>query len=500
MPRIPYQEEFGGGGGAKFPTVKLVANQRIRLVCPENPFSELVHRIEAPQFQNGEPLMKRRDAKDPTSPLVYDAQWLGNPICLGDPDVVKAEGGLDVQGCITCAVSKEMNGEGVLPPLRRYSMNVVEYMTNTDGSLVQPFGVRILIWAFTAKIFDKIIAIKNEFGDLSGVDLILGPVEGPLVFQRYPITTGNGCVARSSADTFRVVQTAWTSPGNRATDEQLKAACGKPVQLQYLTRDLDTAKQRWAMAKAAGGPLQPGMTVGGNGQLPQQSLQGGFDSILGGGQPQPGGAFAAAAAPDMAQLHQQQMGQLAAAGVPQTLLPQQPHPLEQQAAAASADPFGGSQPQASPVQPQAVSQQDFSSPFGAQPPAPQQPAPAPQVQQQGFASPFGAQGPAQPPQAAPAPQQPFGSVQPAQPQPGGLGEFSTMTTSNPQQAPQPAPAFAGQGFGEGFGQPQQPAPAPQQPAQPSFTPPPAAPAPQQGGAPSFDALLEMGGQQGQPGQ
>jgi hypothetical protein len=482
VPRINYSGDFGGADGAeKFPKITLTKGQKVRIVCPEVPFMEWVHRLEAPQFENGMPLMKRKDGKDPSSPLVWDLKWTGNPLCQGDHEVLKSKG-TDPQNCPVCAAA--VHCQGIKPPARRYAMNVVQYSMLPNGQPVLPFNVGIIIWAYTEKTYGKLLGFQKEWGDLSRHDLVLGPPEEPAYFQRYPIEISSTAWWTTNSDTQRTMQQAWQAPGQRATDEQLRDACGS-LRLQYLADDIQKVVNNWRMAENAG-PLQPGMQWAGQPQ--GQGLQQGFGDILG---PQPSQA-------------------------------QPMHPLEAQAAAA--DPFSAPNPNqpgvggfGAPPQP-AQPQPGFGSPFGQPQAAPQQPvqpsaaspdpfaAPGQALQQaaapemNGIGTAFGS-GPA--PQSAAEAQQrlaqtqqpaggfsdPFGSVQPQQPAqaaPGGFSEFTQQGTSNPQQAAaQPVqPAW----------QSAQPATAPQSPAQPSFAPPaPAAPAP--GPEPSFDELINATQQQ-----
>jgi hypothetical protein len=454
VPRINYSDEFNGGAGAeRFPKIALAKGERKRIVCPERPWMQWAHRLEAPKTENGQPLMKRREGRDGTVTLVWDLEWIGSPLCQGDNEVLKSKG-TDPQNCQICAAA--VNCKGIKPPVRRYAMNVVEYALQASGAPAVPFNVRVIVWAFTEKIYGRLLGYQKEWGNLQEHDLLLGPPEEPLYFQKYPIEITQSPLWRTSAETAAVLQQAWQAPGNRATDEQLRDACGS-LRLQYLPEDLQRVTTRWKMAENAG-PMQPGGQW--NGQA-QPGLADGFAGIL---QTQSAAGF---------------QGQM--------------HPLE--AAAASQMPFGAPSQAAAPVP-----SQPGAGGFGA---APQQAAPA----QPGFGDPFA---PAAP--AAPA-QQPGPGAAPQQADPGGFGDPFAQTTQPRQPMAAPAPAVQPGGFSEFMPEltsnpaavAQQPDPAfgavPAAPAatQPSFAPP--APAvPPAGQAPSFEDLMNASGAQSGPQQ
>lgn len=471
MPRIGYSEE-NGSGQAKFPRIKLAANERIRIVCPEQPWMAWAHTLRAPKIQNGQVLMKPNDRDGSLQP---DLEWFGSPICTGDPEVLRSNPRhTDTQSCIVCQAVEQC--EGVYAAQQRYAMNVVQYLQGAGGAVV---GMQVVIWAYTSRMYDLLLGIKNEYapdGDVRAVDLILGPVEGPLHFQKYPIAAAAKCLWKTDETIYRQMSQVWSAPGNRATDEQLEAACGRRHQQEsYLREDLSKVINRWAQAQALGtGQAGPQWA----GQQPQQSLASAFDGLTGAGpqaphplevqaaqasqqnpfgapagqpqqapapqmpmtspfggqqaQPQvqqPVSALAQAAASDMAALHQQQAAQFAAAGWTG------PGP---------ADPFSGQQGPPAPPQQSAPGTMGLTDPFGGPP------AQAPQQAAQGFGAFPAAAVPPQP-QAVPA---------------AGFGEFAPQTTSNP--SPQAA--------------------APQQTANPSFE----APAPQtapQGDQMAFGSLF-----------
>lgn len=488
MPRIGYSEEHGSGS-AKFPKIKLAAGERIRIVCPEQPWMAWAHTLRAPKIQNGQVLMKQSDRDGSLQP---DLEWFGSPICTGDPEVLRGNPRhVDTQGCMVCQAVEQC--EGVYTAQQRYAMNVVQYLLGAGGQLV---GMQVVIWAYTSKMYDKLLDVKNEFapeGDIRAVDLVLGPVEGPLHFQKYPIQAASKCLWKSDGNVFNQMMQVWTSPGNRATDEQLDAACGRRHQQEsYLREDLAKVVNRWSQAQAIG-LGQAGQQWAG--QQPQQSLAGAFDGLAG-QQPQQG--F------------------------------QAPHPLEVQAAQASQqNPFGG-QPAPQQFQQAPAPQMPMTDPFGGQvaPQQAQQPAPAPALAQavapdmaavhQQQAAQFAAAG-----WTGPGPQDPFGGPSAQTPQqpapataaavPGAMpmtDPFGGPPQAQPPQPQAPPPSAAGFGAFPGAAAPQQAAPgsgfgefspqttanpspqaAAQAAANPSFEAPAPQPAPPQGDQMAFGSLF-----------
>jgi hypothetical protein len=484
----------------------------------EAPWSEWIHELRAPEITNGMPTIEVRNRRDKTTYEAFKMSFVSNSICLGDAQTLQ-EKGYDEANCPACAASR--NGPAVPAPKRRYAMNVLRYRLRqgAEWALVEPFGADIVVWAFTAKQYDKLLSLQKQIEpqSLRMRDITLGPCEDAF-WQRYDIGLAQSAAYLATQQNTNWASQLWTGPGNKATDEQLRDACGRATTLGYMQADVQRIENLTAQANAAGAQVPAGQF---SGQQPQQGLQQGFGDLL------PG---------------QQQPQQ----GFPQ----QQPvHPLAAQAAQQSQgqqDPFAGQQQL---PQPQAAQAQQFPQPQGQPQPGqfPQQGQPQPggfpqpgqfaqQPPQNGQANPFNQPNPfdtgqqfgqqAQPQQGQFPPPQPgqFAQQPAAQPQPGQFapaqqfpppqqGQPAPFAQGNQGQAP--APAMGGQGSPsdpfaqQQFAQQGQPQPGQfAQQGQPQQGQPqqgqPQQGQPQQGqpqqaepvGSPSFDDLYKLGQQQG----
>jgi hypothetical protein len=358
VPRIGYSEDYSDSSTPdSFPRLKLMKDERKRILAFEPPYMEWVHELRLPKIVDGVPVMERKKRQDGSTFDVWDKEFLGNPLCLGDGTLLQ-EKGLDPVNCPACERSQTC--ADIPPPKRRYAMNVAAYnMTSNGQQLVQPFGAQVLIWAFTAKIYDMLRRYQEEWKDLRYHDLKLGPLEEniPVAFQRFPIEVAQEAAWTISPET-RATFIQIISEANRATDEQLRYACGRPTTLAYMTADVDRVQAAWAAAKspvnAAAAPQAGAAAFAG-----QQTLQQDFAGLL--QQPQaapvmqPGLVPVTQPAPQLVpQMVPQPVAAQADPFAPQPgayvappAVPQM-HPLEAQAAAASlarqADPFAAMQP------------------------------------------------------------------------------------------------------------------------------------------------------------
>jgi len=378
MPRIAFDQKFSGET-EKFPQLKLERGERIRLVCLETPWLDFRHELRAPVLENGAPKMVTKKTKKGVEYSTFDTDFKGNHICLGkadaldDPLFVK---GIDPERCPECAASLRCGD--IKPPVRRYAMNVVVYTIRQDQAFTvkDPFTVTVACWPFTSNRYDRLLALQARWGNLRNHDLLLGPCEDA-DFQKYEIDIAETAAWQATEETRAAIVKLWRGEGSRATDAQLRAACGHTATLQQMKDDAAEVERLWSMARGAG--------------------------------PAPSGAPAARAA--AAELDQ---------GL-SALLDETPavHPLEAKAAAeAKADDIFGAagDPFAAPAQSQAP-----ADPFG--PGAPGAPGSA--------ASPASAP-------ASPAPASAPTAAASAVPS-DGLDEFAAPTTSNPAKAA-PAPA------------------------------------------------------------
>lgn len=379
------------------------------------PWFDWVHRLEKPEEKDGQPVKKKITKKDrdgnETETLVWATEWVGNPICLGDDSILRDKGA-DPANCPVClAVSQHPEAaanNGFGPPIVRYAMNVVRYSTRPGSYVVSdPFSAQIVVLAFTDKRFNRLDDLNNKVAErgafpgsnperpvaISDVDILL-ECEEPN-WQRYSIDTAEGWSVRlQSQAAYDYIQALWTGEGQRATDEQLQLACGRPVQNRaYLDEDIRKVADGWRKALNGAPAAQTtdimGMSFGGA----QSSVQAGMGALMTElGQPAANGAVPQAAGP-----------------VPATPAP-------------SAAPLTGPVPATAPVSVPATQPAPLANPQAApvSQPVPASPAPSALPQQA---------------VAVPAPPQPVTPAQAlAAAGPPGLGQFAAPA----QQASQPS--------------------------------------------------------------
>jgi hypothetical protein len=259
-------------------------NERMRIWCAEgdpatgkvSPWQEWVHIMKAPVFLNGEPVMEEVESRDGSKTERPKLEFIGQPICMGDAGILR-ENHIDPVHCPVC----ESAERGVAkPPEVRYAMNVIKYAIRPGSwELAVPFTAEILMWSFPASRFGKLVDIQSDAGSLLNYDLLLGPAEKPAKWQKYDIKKSDQGVAwralaREDPRVAEYVKLLWTTPGNRATDEQLQAGCGRlVVNRNYLLADLRTYEKRWLKYNNAEDDAMPA-------ESGQPRVQAGLDGLL----------------------------------------------------------------------------------------------------------------------------------------------------------------------------------------------------------------------------
>jgi hypothetical protein len=225
-----------------YPKLKLKNGDSARiLVGLEAPVREYVHTLRAPQIINGVPQTFEDERRDGTKFTNYKQDFLSRPICLGDASIL-ADKGSDPVHCPVCALAKE-SSEMAQAPQPRYAMHVVKYGTKPNSMDVRtPYSVEIVVWAFTATIFNKIADLANTWGDIRKHDLLLGPCTNE-VFQKFDISVAPN--AEWLSDANRKAITAEAFKENQIPD--LSIACGARKEKRFMDMDVETIRERWAV-------------------------------------------------------------------------------------------------------------------------------------------------------------------------------------------------------------------------------------------------------------
>jgi hypothetical protein len=192
-PFMPFDPENKAENPFDYPKLTLDKGERGRVnIIEPAPIVEYVHTLRAPKIVNGKPVINMvpgRDGGDPTPQTEMD--FIGRPLCLGDPETLK-EKGMDPERCPICEASKL--SDAVRSPERRFAIHVVRYqLKQGEFDVSEPFGAQIVAWVFPDKIFNTLIEYKKDWQEspdekapLRKHDLLLGPCENKQ-FQKFDI-------------------------------------------------------------------------------------------------------------------------------------------------------------------------------------------------------------------------------------------------------------------------------------------------------------------------
>lgn len=273
MGRVPIaQEHRTGEGGDKFPRLKLTEKgQKSRFTLFEPPWREYVHYIKAPEFgEDGLPVKETRYKKN-GDPYTVDAmEFISQPICLGSEDNGLEANGLDPKNCPACEASEKSGGD-IPGPVQRFSANVIEYTLRGSGfDIREPFSAEVKVWAFTGRIYDEIEGIQREIGDLRQHDITL-ECEDP-AWQRNKLSFKMEPGHKYAPPGY--IRELLSKEGNKATDAQLRDACGRDMPRTRIQEDCDMALRAFRRLRNEGSEAPASV----NGHA---DLASGLDALLG---------------------------------------------------------------------------------------------------------------------------------------------------------------------------------------------------------------------------
>lgn len=284
MGRIGFTEQNKAESNFEtFPKLKLDKGERARIVCLEDPVVEYVHNLRAPKILNGRPVMiKQKKFNSDEFYETNDMDFIGNPLCLGDPGKL-AEVGSDADNCPACAAARD--SDAIRAPQRRFAMHIVKYAVKQGSNDVQePYQCSTVVWAFTDMVFNQLVDIAKEFdGGLPKHDLLLGPCTDKN-FQKFEILPSQK--AEWLANDERKKLTAQIFKGNQT--DKLETFCGTVKTKEWIEDALRKIQARWNIINGAA----PGLTATTDAAstMDASSLAAGLEDLL-------GGSSTAAAAP-----------------------------------------------------------------------------------------------------------------------------------------------------------------------------------------------------------
>jgi hypothetical protein len=270
MGRVPIaQENRTHEGGERFPRIKMQEKgEKKRLTLVEVPWREYVHYLKTPIFDpdTGQSVKETRYKKDSTPYETDKLDFISQPICLGD-EVTLQEKGMDPRNCPACEAAEKSKGD-IPGPVQRFAVNVIDYVLRGGGwELKHPFSADVKIWAFPGRIYDDIEGYQREIGDLRNHDITL-ECEDP-GWNRNKM--GFRIEAGYAAAPKGYIRELLTAEGNKATDAQLKDACGRDTPRSRMQEDCDRVLRSYARLHNEGSMAQ----------LPAHTgLQAGIDALL----------------------------------------------------------------------------------------------------------------------------------------------------------------------------------------------------------------------------
>lgn len=247
MPRIDYEEtnKVQSRTNYDYPKLKLKHGERARVLLLEAPVMEYVHTIRAPKIVDGKPVMGTEKRKDGTEYQDYKRDFVSRPLCLGDFNVLSDKGS-DPTHCPMCKLAQE-HPEWIQPPQPRYAQHIIRYKTKAGGfDLITPFSVETLVWSFTGNVFNQIVDIKTEWGDLRQHDLLLGPCTNEM-FQQFDIQVGSRAEWLTTDERKKL--TVETFKNNLIPD--LSIACGSRKEERWIAEDLQRVRAAWTVVAQA---------------------------------------------------------------------------------------------------------------------------------------------------------------------------------------------------------------------------------------------------------
>jgi hypothetical protein len=278
--RVPINDQAVGDDGPElFEKLELTTGESARLVIPVADAECVhVHLLEAPVVADGQIQWEEKTRKDKSKYQVYATTFVGRRLCLGDPDYMKANGGVDERSCPACAAAKEA-GIKELVPDRRYAMPVIRITCTSKTSTTpqDPPGAKIYVLSLTVKQYKELASNLGAIRELyewppehpvkpSNADLVLYCVDGDWKRYEWKPPMRPAWTKKRNPALNQFIGALWGNVENRPTDEQLRLASGRTSDLRWLSIDVERVTDAWAEVRriergAKAGASQPHETA-----------------------------------------------------------------------------------------------------------------------------------------------------------------------------------------------------------------------------------------------
>jgi hypothetical protein len=155
-----------------------------------------------------------------------------------------------------------------MTPERRFAVPVIRYKTRDNSKksggpvdIVSPPQAEILVWKLSQRMFNSLMDCKGEIRELldlpadqkfnlRAADIVLFCEDGG--FQRVVFKAPKRPAYRADQNMASLVRAMWGEVDNRPTDVQLKAACGRVGDREYMLTDVDATEHGWRQAERYG--------------------------------------------------------------------------------------------------------------------------------------------------------------------------------------------------------------------------------------------------------
>jgi hypothetical protein len=246
-----------------FEKLELSTDEVARLIIPVDDADRVyVHTLEAPVVSGGEVKMETKTRKDKSTYEVIATSFVGRRQCLGDPDVMKAHGGIDEDNCPMCAAAKEL-GVPELIPEPRFALPVIRVTctSKTSSEPQDPPGAKIYVLTLTAKQYSGLVSNFDSIRELydwgpehpvkpNQADIILKCEDGDWKRYLWEAPKRRSWSEQKNPELNSLIKRLWGNVANRPTDEQLEAAIARPADRKWVEIDLAKVTDAWAEVRS----------------------------------------------------------------------------------------------------------------------------------------------------------------------------------------------------------------------------------------------------------